>query len=169
VHSRKDAGGYSGCDGSTVERAAVENYLAGRIVAEVLEVRPELERALALCRAHRAILLVAKLDRLVRNVAFVSALMEGGVEFVDFPQANRLTIHILAAAKARGVKIEGFRGRAGTAKETAIATAAGNGQRRAAPRIGRCLAADRSYRSGADCRLRGALTIPQLVPGHCGA
>ncbi len=121
------------------QRAAVENYLAGRgrVVAEVLEVesgrrndRPELERALALCRAHRATLLVAKLDRLARNVAFVSRLMESGVEFVaaDFPQANRLTIHILAAvaehearmisdrtkaaltaAKARGVVLGGFR------------------------------------------------------------
>ncbi len=80
---------------------------------------------------------LAKLDQLARNVAFVSNLMESGVEFcaVDFPQANRLTVHILAAvaeheakaisertkaalqaAKARGVtlggcpeKLDGFR------------------------------------------------------------
>jgi DNA invertase Pin-like site-specific DNA recombinase len=84
-----------------------------------------------------------KLDRLARNVAFVSALMEAGVEFeaVDFPQANRLTIHILAAvaeheakvisertkaalaaAKRRGVQLGGFR--AG-AKLTAKARQAG--------------------------------------------
>jgi DNA invertase Pin-like site-specific DNA recombinase len=59
----------------------------------------KLAEALALCRAHRATLIIAKLDRLARNVAFVSNLMESGVEFTacDFPQANRLTIHILAA------------------------------------------------------------------------
>lgn len=61
--------------------------------------RPELARALAACKAMRAVLCVAKLDRLSRNVAFLSALMESGVEFVacDNPTANRLTIHILAA------------------------------------------------------------------------
>ena len=78
------------------------------------------------CRRLGATLVIAKLDRLARNVAFVSNLMESGVEFiaVDFPTANRLTIHILAAvaeherevisartkaalaaAKARGTKL----------------------------------------------------------------
>jgi DNA invertase Pin-like site-specific DNA recombinase len=53
----------------------------------------------ALCRRTKATLLIAKLDRLARNVAFVSSLMESGVEFVatDAPYANRLMIHILAA------------------------------------------------------------------------
>jgi DNA invertase Pin-like site-specific DNA recombinase len=148
-----DRQGRSGL-GLEAQRAAVADYLAGhgRVVTEVVEVesgkradRPERERALALCRAHRATLLVAKLDRLARNVAFVSALMESGVEFVaaDFPAANRLTVHILAAvaehearmisertkaalaaAQARGIVLGGFRGRAGTAKDCAIATAA---------------------------------------------
>ncbi len=55
--------------------------------------------ALALCRKHRATLIIAKLDRLARNVHFISGLMESGVDFVacDMPQASRLTIHILAA------------------------------------------------------------------------
>lgn len=82
--------------------------------------------ALAHCRRAKATLLIAKLDRLARNVAFVSALMETGIEFVavDAPFANRLMIHVLsavaewereqisertkaalAAAKARGVKL----------------------------------------------------------------
>jgi hypothetical protein len=88
---------------------------------------------LAACRIHGAKLIIARLDRLARNVAFVSNLMESGVDFeaVDFPQANRLTIHILAAvaeheakaisertkaalaaAKRRGVKLGGYRERA---------------------------------------------------------
>ena len=47
-----------------------------------------------LCRLHGAKLVIAKLDRLARNVAFISNLMESGVDFVavDFPQANRLTV-----------------------------------------------------------------------------
>ena len=44
-------------------------------------------------------LVIAKLDRLARNVAFIANLMEAGVEFtaVDMPSANKLTLHILAA------------------------------------------------------------------------
>jgi DNA invertase Pin-like site-specific DNA recombinase len=61
--------------------------------------RPELAKAIAHARRGRATLVIAKLDRLARNVAFVSALMEAGCEFIacDNPAANRLTIHILAA------------------------------------------------------------------------
>lgn len=61
--------------------------------------RPELLLALADCRRTRARLVIAKLDRLARNVAFTSALMDSGVDFVacDNPHANRLTLHILAA------------------------------------------------------------------------
>lgn len=61
--------------------------------------RPELKKALAHARRSKATLVVAKLDRLARNVAFLSTLLESDVPFVacDNPQANRLTIHILAA------------------------------------------------------------------------
>jgi DNA invertase Pin-like site-specific DNA recombinase len=61
--------------------------------------RPQLAAALDACRKHKAVLLIAKLDRLARNVFFISGLMESGVEFIamDMPEANRLTIHILAA------------------------------------------------------------------------
>ncbi len=95
--------------GLDAQRKAVLDHLNGgpwRLVGEFVEVesgaredRPELARALAACRLHGATLIIAKLDRLARNVAFVSNLMASGVEFVavDFPQANRLTIHILAA------------------------------------------------------------------------
>lgn len=121
--------------------------------------RPQLAAALAACRLHRATLVIAKLDRLARNVAFVSTLMESGIEFTaaDFPQANRLTVHILAAvaeheakaisdrtksalasAKARGVTLGGYRGRSGTSADLerarAVRTAAAN--QRAADLIG---------------------------------
>lgn len=61
--------------------------------------RPQLERALAACRKYKAKLVIAKLDRLSRNLAFVAQLMDAGVEFVavDNPFANKLTVHILAA------------------------------------------------------------------------
>jgi DNA invertase Pin-like site-specific DNA recombinase len=58
-----------------------------------------MQSALDACRKHKAVLLIARLDRLARNVAFISNLMESRVDFmaVDMPDANRLTIHILAA------------------------------------------------------------------------
>jgi DNA invertase Pin-like site-specific DNA recombinase len=93
--------------GLEAQQEAVRGFTkGGTIVAEVVEVesgkrndRPKLAEALALCRKTKATLIIAKLDRLARNVAFVSNLMESGVDFVavDFPQANRLTVHILAA------------------------------------------------------------------------
>ena len=118
------------------QRAAVEGYAKqhGAAVASwYLEVesgkrsdRPELARALAHARRSKATLVVAKLDRLARNVAFLSALMDSSVPFIacDNFHANRLTLHILAAvaeaeakaisdrtkaaldaAKARGTKL----------------------------------------------------------------
>jgi DNA invertase Pin-like site-specific DNA recombinase len=61
--------------------------------------RPQLIAAIQKCRLYGATLIVGRMDRLARNVAFVSALMESGIDFVacDFPQANRLTVHLLAA------------------------------------------------------------------------
>ena len=56
-------------------------------------------KALAVCKRHKAKLVIAKLDRLSRNLAFIATLMDSGVEFiaVNNPHANKLTIHILAA------------------------------------------------------------------------
>ena len=95
--------------GIEAQRQAVAEHAvrtSGAIVAEFTEIesgkrcdRPQLGAALAACKAIGATLVVAKLDRLGRNVAFLSALMEAGVSFVacDNPQANKLTLHILAA------------------------------------------------------------------------
>lgn len=103
-----DKQGRSGL-GLEAQRQAVADYLNGgrwKMVAEFTEVesgkrkdRPKLTEAIAACRVYGATLVIAKLDRLARNVAFVSNLMESGVDFVavDFPQANRLTVHVLAA------------------------------------------------------------------------
>ena len=95
--------------GIEAQLKAVEDYLNGgrwTLVQEYLEVesgkrsdRPQLLAALAHAKAIDATLVIAKLDRLSRNVAFISNLMESGVEFVaaDMPMANRLTVHVLAA------------------------------------------------------------------------
>jgi DNA invertase Pin-like site-specific DNA recombinase len=103
-----DRQGKSGL-GLDAQREAVMNYLNGgrwTLVGEFTEIesgkradRPELERALAACKKQKAKLVIAKLDRLSRNLAFIATLMESGVEFVavDNPHANKLTVHILAA------------------------------------------------------------------------
>jgi DNA invertase Pin-like site-specific DNA recombinase len=104
--------------GLEAQETAVQNYArqnGATIKASYVEVesgkladRPELARALAHARRSKATLVVAKLDRLARNVAFLSALMESKVPFVaaDNPHANRLTVHILAAvAEAEAVAI----------------------------------------------------------------
>ncbi|MEM6815261.1 MAG: recombinase family protein [Bacteroidota bacterium] len=61
--------------------------------------RPKLAEAIELCKQKNATLIIAKLDRLSRNVAFISALMDSKVEFkaLDLPDATNLTIHIFAA------------------------------------------------------------------------
>jgi DNA invertase Pin-like site-specific DNA recombinase len=99
--------------GLDAQRQTVAQYLSGAhrtTVGEFLEVetgkgadplsrRPQLRLALDLCKRTGATLLIAKLDRLARNVHFVSGLMESKVSFVacDLPEANQLTIHIMAA------------------------------------------------------------------------
>jgi DNA invertase Pin-like site-specific DNA recombinase len=149
--------------GLEAQREAVSRYLNGghwQLVSEIVEVesgkrndRPQIAEALRLCRLHKATLVIAKLDRLARNVHFISSLMESGVDFIacDFPEANRLTVHILAAvaeheasmisartkaaltaAKARGAILGGQRGNptrmAGIAKMGALASAKTRGE-----------------------------------------
>jgi DNA invertase Pin-like site-specific DNA recombinase len=95
--------------GLEAQQQAVNAFLHGHeehIIERFTEIesgrrndRPQLAAALDACRRCKAVLVIAKLDRLARNVHFISGLMESGVEFVavDMPEANRLTIHILAA------------------------------------------------------------------------
>jgi DNA invertase Pin-like site-specific DNA recombinase len=125
--------------GLEAQQASVKAYLNGgewSLIAEFTEVesgtrkgsakRPQLKAALALCKAEKATLLIAKMDRLYRNVAAMATFMESGIEWVacDNPHLNKFTAHILAAvaeheavmiserttaalkaAKARGVKL----------------------------------------------------------------
>jgi DNA invertase Pin-like site-specific DNA recombinase len=129
--------GFSGL-GLEAQRASVQQFVekqSGKLVAEFSEIksgwkskRPQLAEALRVCRMRRAVLVIARLDRLARNVALISGLMESDLEFVavDFPLASRLTIHMLAAiaeyeskllsrrikaafaaARARGIKMSG--------------------------------------------------------------
>jgi DNA invertase Pin-like site-specific DNA recombinase len=126
--------------GLDAQRSAVSNYLQshdGAVIAEFVEIesgkgsnalerRPQLRAALDTCRKRKATLLIAKLDRLARNVHFVAGLIETGCDFVaaDMPQANKVMIQMhavmsewerdqisartkaaLAAARARGVRL----------------------------------------------------------------
>lgn len=122
--------------GLDAQREAVKSYLNGgrwELAGEFTEIesgkrknRPQLAAALAACRKQKATLVIAKLDRLARNVHFVSGLMESRTDFIaaDMPSANKVTVQImaviaeeearaisartkaaLASAKARGVKL----------------------------------------------------------------
>jgi DNA invertase Pin-like site-specific DNA recombinase len=145
--------------GIAAQRQAVANYLNGgnwKIVGEFTEVesgrrsdRPALDKALAAARLHRVPVVVAKVDRLTRSVAFLSRLLEAGVDvrFADLPSIegptgkfmlqqmaavaeleagmiSSRTKAALAAAKARGKKLGGNRG----VKLTAKARAAGRAE-----------------------------------------
>jgi DNA invertase Pin-like site-specific DNA recombinase len=103
--------------GLEAQRAAVAAYLNGggwQLIAEFVEKesgtkhenRVELAKAKALCKKRKATLVIAKLDRLARNVHFVSGLQEGKIKFVccDNPHANELTINILAAVAQQEAK-----------------------------------------------------------------
>ncbi|AZA51552.1 recombinase family protein [Chryseobacterium sp. G0201] len=95
--------------GLEAQRSAVLKYLKGEIpVMDFTDVetgtkkgndRVGLQKALKYCREHSAKLIIAKLDRLARNVSFISKLMESEVEFIatDLPTANKFTLHIFAA------------------------------------------------------------------------
>lgn len=90
--------------------------------------RPQLEAALSASARSGAVLLIAKLDRLARNVAFISALMESGVDFVavDMPEADRLTVHVMAAVAEREAQLISARTKAALAARKARGLPVGN-------------------------------------------
>ncbi len=142
VRVSTDRQGRSGL-GLDAQRDAVARFIgAGQVLREFEEVesgannaRPVLAAALAYCRAARATLVIAKLDRLARDAHFLLGLEKAGVDFIaaDMPNANKLTVGImalvaeqereaisartkaaLAAAKARGTKLGGLRSNSAT-------------------------------------------------------
>jgi DNA invertase Pin-like site-specific DNA recombinase len=90
--------------------------------------RPELNAALALAKKQKAILIIAKLDRLARNLHFISGLLEAGVDFVavDNPNANRLTVQILAAVAENEARAISERTKAALASAKARGTKLGS-------------------------------------------
>jgi DNA invertase Pin-like site-specific DNA recombinase len=129
--------------GLEAQQAAVETYrqsVGCQIVAEYQEIesgkkndRTELAKAIAHAKRIKATLVIAKLDRLARNVYFIAGLLEAGVDFVacDCPDKDRFMIHLrasfaeeegrkisertkagLEAAKARGTVLGGYRAKA---------------------------------------------------------
>jgi DNA invertase Pin-like site-specific DNA recombinase len=138
--------------GLDAQRASVIAHVKGEpILAEFVEVesgrkddRPKLVEAMSYAKKHKAVLCIAKLDRLARDVHFISGLMKSKVEFeaCDMPQANKFTVHVmaamaeheaemistrtkqaLAAAKARGTVLGGVRHDLGTARAVQTANA----------------------------------------------
>lgn len=119
--------------GLEAQRKAIAHLLEGNPHQEFIEIesgkktqRPKLQEAITYCRKHKTQLVIAKLDRLARNVHFISGLMETGIDFIaaDMPNADRFMLHVyaamaeeegrrisertkaaLAAAKERGVKL----------------------------------------------------------------
>jgi DNA invertase Pin-like site-specific DNA recombinase len=121
------------------QRASVEQYAKANnlsIIEDYTEVetgtnkrnRVEIEKAIASAKRNRATLLIAKLDRLSRSVSFTAALMDSGAKFVavDMPQANDLTIHILAAVAQAEAKAISERTKAALAAAKARGVVLGN-------------------------------------------
>ena len=86
--------------------------------------RPELAKALALCKKRKATLVIARLDRLARNVHFISGLMETKVEFVacDMPEATPFMLHMLAAVAQEEARAISARTKAALAAAKAVAS-----------------------------------------------
>lgn len=115
-----DKQGKSGL-GLEAQREAVARYVAANGVdligdhievetgkgANALSKRPELVAALATAKREKAGLIIAKLDRLARNVHFISGLMETGVEFAvaDMPNADRFQLHLFAALAEKEAEV----------------------------------------------------------------
>ena len=124
--------------GLEAQRTIVENFIKGnQVIAEFTEIetgksanRPQLNKALECCKSNNATLVVAKLDRLARNLHFVTSLQAANVDFVccDMPSANRLTIHIIAAIAENEAQLISQRTKAALAEKKKQGIKLGNPQ-----------------------------------------
>lgn len=164
VSTRKQ--GESGL-GLEAQRAAVEAFCAARhmdLIAPPFEEiesgkrddRPQLARALERCKITGATLVVAKLDRLSRNVAFLATLQDSGVKFiaVDMPEANELTVHIMAAVAQAERKAISQR------TKEALAAAKARGQKLGNPNGAAAL------RRAGDASALGVAALQQMANDH---
>jgi len=175
--------------GLEAQREAVAAYLNGgkwTLVREVVEVesgkrndREALAMALKICRQQKATLVIAKLDRLARNVHFISGLMESGVEFVavDMPEANRFVVHIMAAVAEQEAVAISMRTKSALAAAKVRGTSLG-GRRVSSERFAEIAAQGRKMWSGmahkrraaivpviGELRAAGAVSLRQIASG----
>jgi DNA invertase Pin-like site-specific DNA recombinase len=158
--------------GLEAQRATVEAFArqhGGAIVASFVEVetgkrsdRPELAKALEAARKAKATLLIAKLDRLARNVAFIANLMDAGVDFLACDQsfASRLTLHILAAVAEDEAR------RISERTKAALQAAKARGRKLGSPVAAKTVAQARAARSAYAAKANGTtLAVIREVQG----
>jgi len=115
--------------GLKAQKHAVERFISPEMIdKEFTEIetgtkkryRPILNEAIELCKETGATLIIAKLDRLARNVSFVSSLLDSEVKFkaVDMPHANEFTIHVMSAIAQHEAKAISKRVKEGLAQST---------------------------------------------------
>lgn len=156
--------------GMDAQRQAVMNYLNGgnwKLIAEFAEVesgkrsdREELAKAIALCRKEKAKLVIAKLDRLARNAAFLLSLRDSGIDFVavDMPHADKFTVGIMALVAEKERDLISQRTKDGLAAAKRRGTKLGNP--RPAKAVRRAVAANRRR---ADTFAKGLYTVVREI------
>lgn len=146
------------------------------MIAEFVEVesggkndRPKLREALDACQREKATLLIAKLDRLARSVAFISALMDVKTNFlaVDMPHASRLVLHVMAAFAEHEREMIGERTRAALAAAKARGVRLGeNGHRLAAAHKAEATAYAMEIREAVMAAIDGGASTTRRIADH---
>jgi DNA invertase Pin-like site-specific DNA recombinase len=162
--------------GLEAQQAAVELYRQSKgctVIAEYREVesgkkndRTELSKAIAHAKRIKATLVIAKLDRLARNVYFIAGLLEAGVDFVacDCPDKDRFMIHLRASfAEEEGRKIS-ERTKAGLEAAKARGTVLGGYRAKAAAKLTDAARAKAAKNGGAANRAAAVEVYADLVP-----